>query len=445
MFDLCTILPALNTEPGHTAVINEGVAISTNTLLTDVTQLAGRLINHQAQRWALCYKNSYQFLVAVLAVLACDYEPILLPNNHAGTLQQFATAFEAILSDMDEINATNLPNVVGEVSFTSFKPEQTITLFTSGSTGEPKKIMRSLAQFSAEINTLQHVFADEVKNTVVYSTVSHQHIYGLLFYLLWPLASKRTIVVPSLVYPENIESTLQNVANVCLISSPALLKRLLSTRIDCDRCVIFSSGGLLSQGAAEHVHNYLGLYPYEVLGSTETSGVAYRQQLKSTKWHPLPQVKVSIDAATECLHVISPFFTSDTGFVMGDGARLLENGCFELLERKDRIAKIEGKRVSLVEIENALRQLPEVQDAVVLCLNHHREYLVAIIVLTPKGQQLLATHDKLFMNNYLKDALRPYFEPVVVPKKYRYVAEIPLNSQGKMVLSELQALFENMS
>src|SRR5204862_500917 len=77
-----------------------------------------------------------------------------------------------------------------------------------------------------------------------YSTVSHRHVYGMLFRLLWPLLHRRPFATFDLEYPEQLLG-LERSTHV-LVSSPALLKRIghLSDLSAAWRA-IFSSGGLL--------------------------------------------------------------------------------------------------------------------------------------------------------------------------------------------------------
>ncbi|MCV6071529.1 AMP-binding protein, partial [Escherichia coli] len=70
-----------------------------------------------------------------------------------------------------------------------------------------------------------------------------------------------------------------------LVSSPALLKRLNEEHNPVAIRCVFSSGGPLPNQAAQHSHLLFGSLPIEVFGSTETGGIAYRQQhVASTPW-----------------------------------------------------------------------------------------------------------------------------------------------------------------
>ena len=207
---------------------------------------------------------------------------------------------------------------------------------------------------------------------------------------------------------------------------------------------IFSSGGLLEKNDAKQVNNILGVYPIEVLGSTETSGIAFRQRDANTnacRWQPLPLVKLDLDPTTQRLMVRSPFFGGDENFMMGDMASFSDDGSFELLGRADRLVKIEEKRISLIQIENLLKAHKLVAHAYALKLETNRQYIAAIIVLSATGQNLLEKNGNLWLNNQLKTALSEHIDRLALPKQFRYVKEIPTNSQGKYVTEELEQLF----
>jgi|GEM_PF-5286675 len=56
-----------------------------------------------------------------------------------------------------------------------------LVVFTSGSTGAPSAIGKRLRQLIREVDALQAAFGAQLEGAQVHGTVSHQHIYGLLF------------------------------------------------------------------------------------------------------------------------------------------------------------------------------------------------------------------------------------------------------------------------
>jgi acyl-coenzyme A synthetase/AMP-(fatty) acid ligase/3-hydroxymyristoyl/3-hydroxydecanoyl-(acyl carrier protein) dehydratase len=294
-----------------------------------------------------------------------------------------------------------------------------------------------------ELEVFNESWGDLIADSSVYATVSHRHVYGLLFRVLWPLVASRPFAAFDLQYPEQLLGE-TGVGNL-LISSPALLKRIehLPDRAGAWRGV-FSSGGLLPGPASEHSQRVLGVRPIEVLGSTETSGVAWRQPSgqDTDTWHVLPRVKVRA-SADGFLEVESPFTGLDDWFQMGDLVRVLSTEHLELLGRGDNLAKIEDKRVSLSEIESLLREHSAVLDAAAIALDDNaRQYVAVVVQLSPAGRDRLALDGRRGLLDNIKASLRFRIESVAVPKKFRLVEQIPVNRQGKRDRATLEKLFE---
>src|SRR5207253_7393346 len=107
-----------------------------------------------------------------------------------------------------------------------------------------------------EIRNLQEAFGARMASQPplrVFTTVSQQHIYGLLFCTFWALAAGHELAVERLVYPEQMAERLAG-ASCVLVSSPAHLKRLPDS-VDwrgarASLRAVFSSGGPLPPESA---------------------------------------------------------------------------------------------------------------------------------------------------------------------------------------------------
>ena len=130
-----------------------------------------------------------------------------------------------------------------------------LVLFTSGSTGEPAAIRKTLRQLDAEVDALEAAFGALAGDAMVQGTVSHQHIYGLLFRILWPLSARRPFARARLAYAEQLTALGEQA--VVLVASPAHLKRLPDTQdwrsFAQGLRAVFSSGGALPADAARDV------------------------------------------------------------------------------------------------------------------------------------------------------------------------------------------------
>lgn len=341
-----------------------------------------------------------------------------------------------------------------------------LILHTSGSSGDAKAIPRTLTQLDAEIAALEQQFGAALGKARIAATVPHHHIYGLLFRVLWPLCSGRAFLAGSEQYPEPLAALLARHAPVALISSPAHLERLPAVWIGAlavPPVAVFSSAAPLSRAAALAMQACTGTTPVEVLGSTETGGVAFRQRRAGDddeRWTLLPGVQMRL-GADGGIEVQSPAAWTADWCALGDraelcGAELSGTGLpggdaagarqFRLLGRVDRLVKLEGKRLSLQAVEQRLQQHPLVVEARALILpairEQHREQLAVVAVLTPAGADVLRAHGRRHVSEQLKADLLQQFERVLLPRKFRFPPALPVDSRGKCTQAALQSLFD---
>ncbi|MBR9873562.1 MAG: acyl-CoA synthetase [Vibrionaceae bacterium] len=425
-----------------------------------VATLAQQLEAQLTQKIALCFGNSYLFAVGFFACCHAGKSIVLPGNYQPEALKELSEHYDLLLHDADvsvpEQVSSQLVEAKSLVETTLIREKQAdqpyvwrelnlaqipVALFTSGSSGKPKAIAKTLKQLDIEVSILENLWGDTVANTHVESTVSHQHIYGLLFRVLWPLCSARPFSAHNLEFPEQLIHHAD--AETTLVSSPALLKRLSEEHNQVAIRSVFSSGGPLPNQAALHSQQLFGSLPIEVFGSTETGGIAYRQQhAASTPWTLFPGVEAELNHEN-CLKLRSPHIDENTWYQTADECYFHDSISFELRGRTDRIVKVEEKRISLVEVEKRLEQLPWVEESVVIPMGESgRLTLVSIIVLNNEGGDVL---DELGKGKFwleLRKALRNWLEPIAIPRKFRVVEEIPLNSQGKRQVAEIEKLFQ---
>lgn len=421
----------------------------------DVSQLTEQLTSSKHQRWAICFDDSYYFAVAFMAA-AHARRHLILPGNHQpAALAELSTHFDAVLHDgvfqhnFDKA-AFKLPaSSAAEITnSTRFSPlplsDIRLTLFTSGSSGTPKAIEKTLDLLDAEIAQLETTWGELLSDSIVASTVSHQHIYGLLFRVLWPLCAGRRFERFDLIYPEQVMAHASQ--NSTLISSPALLKRLTDDQATTAYRAIFSSGGPLPPSAAQQSLQLFEQLPFEVFGSTETGGIGYRQQREpATPWQRFSSIEMALNAEG-CLRLRSPFVDPQSWYQTSDQCELLADDQFILKGRADRVVKIEEKRISLTEVERRLCQLEWIEEAAVFPLQEtNRLILAAVITLSEQGHATLSEMGKGKFWLTLRQELRLWLEPVGIPRRYRVVDEIPLNTQGKRLIRDLELLFKQQS
>ena len=117
---------------------------------------------------------------------------------------------------------------------------------------------------------------------------------------------------------------------------------------------------------------------------------------------------------------------------------MLPDGRFRLKGRLDRVVKVEGQRVSLPELEHALRQHPWVREAALVPLDGSRDLLGAVVILRDPAEAS-GERDRLVAG--LREFLLERFERVVVPRQWRFVSRLPTDERGKLTAAALRTLF----
>ncbi|RKI61427.1 4-coumarate--CoA ligase [Corallococcus sp. AB049A] len=406
---------------------------------------------HGGQRFALFTEDTFDFATALFGAWhagACVYLPADARPATLDALKAHVDGFAGRAPQGQTPLAPAGNEDVAPAALQALSPDlAALVVYTSGSSGEPTAIPKRLSQLSSEVATLGRLFDADVGDVPVLATVSHQHIYGLLFRVLWPLTSGRPFDTHVLPYPEDILSALQAGPGL-LVASPAHLKRLPST-LDWAAARgnlrgLFSSGGPLTPEALQACRDLLGRAPVEVYGSSETGGVAWRWRDTDdgASWRTMPGVEVR--AEEDALWVRSPHLALPPGewFTTEDRARPVPGG-FELLGRRDRLLKLEEKRVSLSAMERALVASGLLREARVIPLTEgHRVILAVVGVPSADGWQLQESGGRRSLSQALREKLAPHFESSALPRRFRYLEVMPVNSQGKSTEAALAALFD---
>jgi acyl-coenzyme A synthetase/AMP-(fatty) acid ligase len=435
-------------EADRPVAVLDGETITLSRFRSDVTAAAARLQEAGYRRAAVACRSAYWTAVGWLAIAHARGEMVLPPNSLPATLASLRSAYDGILSDGALPPGEGLLTLQAGTSSAAPLPaidadRAVVSLFTSGSTGQPKRVAKTMRQLDLEVAALAKILDAEVPPAArVQATVTHQHLYGLTFRLCWPLATGRVVVGASHEFWEPLMSALA--AGDVVITSPAHLSRmdgLAAQPPDCRPSAVVSAGAPLPPVAAESSRALLGRPVHEFFGSTETGLIGHRLRDGSDRpWRPLPGV--SIDRLADGrLHVRAPHLGTPLGQTTEDLVELRADG-FELRGRADRIAKIEGVRVSLAEFEATLGVLAGVGQAALVVLGGASPLLGAVVVLDAAGRQELETAGAFRLSRRLRRDLARTLPATALPRRWRFVRQLPTGAIGKASAADLAALFE---
>jgi len=400
---------------------------------------ATEYLRTQPPRLALAFEDTYEFGLALFASLGLGKSVVMLPNNKASTREAFAEHFDAVIDQLPVVEAPPVDPTFG----VRIAPDARLTFFTSGSSGQPKEIVKRFAHLVREARALERHFGGD-EALPIYATVSHQHIYGCLFKLLWPVTSRRTFGAQMIEYPEELVA-ISGRGDFYLVSTPAFLKRCYVPDFRTERCRrVFSSGGYLEASAAELAASVLGISPTEIYGSTESGGIAYREASAAggrAAWRSFAGVVLSAGDEGQ-LRVRSPYF-DEASLAMGDRVEFLPDGSFRLLGRVDDVVKIEEKRVSLTELGDWAQRAGLTREMVMIALRQGaRQQTACLAVLNEVGLRLMAEGGHAELCSRLRARLLERFDAVVVPRKFRFLEALPYNEQSKLARAELARYFD---
>jgi len=414
--------------------------------------IAARLSQQPGGRFALWSDDPYVFACALFGLLAAGKVPVIPANRTPGHFADLSDAYDAVLDDSD-LAAWCAAQRAAQCAdtFRLSPPEPcaaidanaSLILFTSGSSGTPKAVHKTLAQFDAEVNALEAMWGALLGDATVLASVPHHHIYGLLFRVFWPLTAGRPFDRTTCADPAQLQARIsrcsaQSAATV-VVSTPAQLSRWPDLPGFATLCpqprAFFSSGGPLPPDTAKRYATTFGAAPLEIYGSTETGGIAWRRQGDTDAWTPMSGIAVRAGNESEggALEVRSPHLGHDGWHRTDDKVAFDEQGRFRLQGRLDRVVKVDGKRVSLSEMESRLLLHPCVAEVRTVALEGgSRQRIGALVVLSAEGHETLRRDGRVVLLKALRRYLAAWFDAVVLPRHWRVHRALPVDARGKV-------------
>ena len=301
-----------------------------------------------------------------------------------------------------------------------------INFYTSGSSGTPKIIQKSLYNLIREAEDIGKEFQLKNESFTVISTTTMCHLFGLTFHLMTPLCNGLIIDTQNISYSECVDRK-----NTILVSTPTFLSTILKfeTPFKVSPEYIITAGSKLNENVFEHLEHDSKII--EIYGSTETGVIAYKTHFNSGfKVFP----NVTLTEKQPNYEVNSDYFYNEKT-VLNDKIEIT-NGVLTIGKRTDRIFKIFEKRISADELEKILRQNNLIKDCYI---TKQGDKLACLGVLTNEGKDYLLKNNITCLTKELKKFLYNYSE--IVPQKWKYIDEIPMTQTGKINKQFIQHIF----
>ena len=443
----------LNDAPEQIIAVHKETRVTTADFLHRVRVWIDVLEQHQVEggKWAVYHHDAFEFLAILFALWQLKQTACVPGDNRPGTVNRLSSCVAGFIGEfpsMDTALDIDITMPTRKRKWLTLAPDFiALEIYTSGSTGHPKSITKTIGQLDNESHSLALLWPTK-SDCVVLTTVSHQHLYGMTFRLFLPFILGQAFGRKLCNYSEDIYYHANYYSSFLLVSSPSHLGRL-SSQINWAelgaRCqYILSSSAPLLRADSLKISALWNTPVREIYGSSETGAIAWRSQKKDSadaKWQALPSTQLSL-SDDGILRLSSSFHGSDEPTVLPDRVLFAKDGRFSLLGREDSVVKIEGKRVSLTNIEQLLVSNPLIEGLKAIVLERKRIEVALVIKLTAKGLDTLNQLGRKDMISQFKSSLSNDLEAVVLPRRWRFVKDLPYNQQGKLPMADLLALFE---
>jgi malonyl-CoA/methylmalonyl-CoA synthetase len=382
-----------------------------------------------------------------------------------------AEKFPIEIINIDSIKSVNTRNIV----FPEVLPDQkAMMVYTSGTTGKPKGVITSHNNITAHITALTEAWHWS-KNDRIANILPLHHVHGIVnivasslwngatCYMLpkfdvdvvWELilANELTVfmAVPT-IYSKMIES---------FKTLPEFKKEAIKKSCRSMRLMVSGSAALpirvLNEWKEISGHILLERYGMTEIGMALSNSYT-EKRIPGHVGKPLPFVStrvvdangVEVDkgAVGELLikgpSVFTEYwqkpiateeaFTKDGWFKTGDVVQENKEGIFKILGRQSvDIIKTGGYKVSALEIEEVLREHPQIKECAIVGLPSDewgQEIAAAIVFKEPQ-------FDLELLKDWLKEQLAPYKKPVY----WKVIDALPKNAMGKVVKPIISKLF----
>ena len=325
---------------------------------------------------------------------------------------------------------------------------------TSGSTGNPRYCIRTIAGLMAEgisyRKTLSLTHTD-----IILNPLPLHHSYSLGMALMGGLMSYSSIIFISRFSPRDFIKRLQR-ENVTVVPVVPVIARYLvnlyspePVDLPCLR-IIMAGAGKIPPETFEAFYEKYGIHLASNYGSTEPGAVCSRleselypavgkpmwgieMEIRDEEGRSLPdskegQVWVKTPGRLKRYWGEKEQLSKDTFFPMGDLGYLTEEGALHITGRSKSMINVGGKKVNPSHVEEILLRHPKVKDAAVVGVPRStgEEMVKAVVV----AEEEIALTD---LRMYIQQNLADYEKPT----RIKFVKALPRNELGKVKSQEL--------
>ncbi len=451
------------TGPGDDLVFAcQNAGVTRAQLRAWVMDLKGRIENSQKETVYVMVQNQALHIAVLCACCLCKVNTVFPGHRHPGLLSSGDPAcaliitddlkareegeklsFAALYENANEDRLSNLICISDEMAEDTLKLDDDfgVYLYTSGSTGEPKRIEKKMRYMNLEAELLSSFIRKDLEGSILTSSVYPYHMYGFTFSICLPMCLKIALYPRLIHYSEELCALCFD--KIAFITSPAFITRLDFALKPPALCFASSAGGPLKLEFRIKFRQWCALTLFDIYGSTESGVVGVRCGEGLNNSAPLTALdKVSIEGNDQDGYTLHSPLAAGGVLKLDDKIEIQDERHFRLKGRVDRIVKIEEKRVSLDAVEQKVKECCACTQCRALPVLKGERMLLGLVV-APSDPKV--AEDPLLQKEFVR-ALRLLLskncDQSATPRLIRVVPALPCNAMGKIDTPALKQILQ---
>ena len=372
------------------------------------------------------YKTSdvYSYFVNLIKAIASGQPLVLLDSDINPS--EIAGLDESKVNVADSIAPTSFQSM-DEVVVAVQDSKSEITIFTSGTTGQPKKVVHSIATLTRSVR-----IGDRYKGQIWAYAYNPTHMAGLQVFF-HAVENQNTLVN---VFNQSREYVYQQIREkriTHISATPTFYRLLLPFDLAFDSVIRVTLGGEKSD---QHLYDsIMKIFPNakinNVYASTEAGSLFAAKgdcfQIPETIKEKFKVVDDELLIHKSLLGSSDSFKFTDDYYHSGDLIEWVDEvqGLFRFKSRKNELINVGGYKVNPGEVEVAIQDIEGVRQAMVYGkANSILGNVLCADVVLESGFELTELDIKKVLSSQLQD--------FKVPRRIKFVEEISLTRTGKM-------------
>jgi O-succinylbenzoic acid--CoA ligase len=415
---------------------------------------------------ALLSKNSWEFIVSILALWEIGAVPVALntkllskdleeqigflnPNSviKSKSINNISLQKKNIIIPFDD-----LPEDEYETKITDFSKQKTaLILFTSGASGKPKAVTLSFENLIQSALTGKKVL-NQTSDDKWLASLPFYHIGGFSI-IFRALMFGTSIIIPDSLSKDDLIQSI----NRYKPTLASLVSNQLKKFVDSDfmppkelRTVLLGGGFFHTDLILKAIDK--GWKIAKVYGSTETSSFVSFMNYEELKRKPgasgktIPPNKIIItdegEIAVQSHTVMKGYYNNDEEtfsrlkndfYYSGDQGYIDDEGYLFVEARRNDLIVSGGENINPVEVENIILLNSKIKEACVVGIENKQWGQIVAAAIVVKENEKLSEIDLI---NYLKERLASF----KIPKKIIFIDQLPKSELGKVIREKVREL-----